>query len=165
MTDSSYTLKRQSQNALQIYQKQTLVCQWIAIVLQKKKLLTVEEFPDLIRNGYYISQLYNKVTNSTTLKAEKTTKEYKMIEQLNNFLKETANYGIKSTFKPDDLIFKKNLGAVFGVLEDLAKSAEKKRFYSFNVQKKSFQEMNLKLWLLKNQKIQTRKKKIKENLY
>lgn len=49
-----------------------------------------------------------------------TKMAFKMMENVNSFLKAAKNYGLQSQFTPDDLVNRKNMNQVFAALRELA---------------------------------------------
>ncbi|XP_054261629.1 muscle-specific protein 20-like [Macrosteles quadrilineatus] len=97
--------------------------EWIESVLGEK-FPAKERYEDIIRDGQVLCRLMNKLSPNSVPKIHSAGSQFKMMENINNFLKAIQAYGVSDVdlFQTVDLFEKKDIGQVTTTLFSLGRA-------------------------------------------
>ena len=124
------TMVRGQFKQIQAQQQRTAVAHWLGRVLSIQVPDDVDGFWAALRDGEQLLRLLEHVVpeNKVNINTGRSLNEFKIRENINNFLEGVKKLGVRTTFVPNDLVEKKNIHAVVSVLLDLANVARQRGF-------------------------------------
>lgn len=104
------------------------VLQWIHDVIGEGPVPEGAVYEEILKDGVLLCKLINKIAPGSVDKINQTGEKFKLMENIDKFIKGAVNYGVKhdKLFRTVDLFEKKNIPEVTGGLIHFARAVNDK---------------------------------------